>query len=229
LRATREAVSLFHGLAATPYDAALAIGRGLSREEIEREIRPDEIRRALQGLQSDGLLANATPTVQDVIATLLRAERPLSQAELADRAGRSPRSLREHLPRLETLGLVEATAQGYRLSLSFCTDTERHTTIFPRLVAEELTLARDVLYEAVALEEPPDEVWAIWTDLGADGIPDIETLCEYVAWASWALPVCRALAGQTAVESAPVATARFGAQIDHGQTSLQQSSRGGVA
>jgi len=226
LRATREAVSLFHGLAATPYDVALALGRGLSKEGIERDIRPSEVRRALQGLQSDGLLANAAPTVRDVVATLLRAARPLSQAELADRAGRSARSLRTHLPRLEALGLVEATGQGYRLCLSFCTDEERHATVLPRLVDEDLTLARDVLYDAVALEEPPDHVWRIWTDLGPGGVPDIDALSEHIAWASWAISACRALAAQAAVAETSVATARFGAQIS--QCSLQQSV-GGVS
>lgn len=226
LRATREAVSLFHGLAATPYDVALALGRGLSKEGIERDIRPSEVRRALQGLKSDGLLANAAPTVRDVVATLLRAARALSQAELADRAGRSARSLRTHLPRLEALGLVEATGQGYRLCLSFCTDEERHATVLPRLVDEDLTLARDVLYDAVALEEPPDHVWRIWTDLGPGGVPDIEALSEHIEWASWAISACRALAAQVAVAETSVATARFGAQIS--QCSLQQSV-GGVS
>jgi DNA-binding transcriptional ArsR family regulator len=229
LRATRDAVSLFHGLAATPYDAALALGQGLSREAIERDIRPSEVRRALQVLQADGLLANAAPTVRDVVAALLRADCPLSQAELAAQAGRSARSLRTHLPRLEALGLVKATPQGYRLKLSFCADTERHTAVSPRLVAEDLTLARDVLYDAVALEDPPDQVWALWTDLDPNGVPAIEDLREYVGWATWALPVCQALADQPAVASASVATVRFGADVDHGQASLQQSTGGGLA
>jgi DNA-binding transcriptional ArsR family regulator len=229
LRATREAVSLFHGFAATPYDVALALGRGLSREGLEREIRPDEVRRALQVLQSDGLLANAAPTVRDLVATLLRADQPLSQTEIADRSGRSPRSLRTHLPRLEALGLVETTAQGYRLCLSFCTDSERYIEAFPRLVDEDLTLARDVLYDAIALEDPPDRVWTIWTDLSPDGVPVIEDLRNYVEWADWAIPTCQALAAQTAVAGAAVATVRFGADVEAGQTSLQQSTGGAPA
>ncbi|WP_338740410.1 winged helix-turn-helix domain-containing protein [Haloplanus salilacus] len=228
LRATRDAVSLFHGLAATPYDAAVALGRGLSREAFERDIRTDEVRRALQALQSDGLLANASPTIRDVVATLLRADQPLTQSALADQAGRSTRSLRTHLPRLEALGLIEATGQGYRLCLSFCTDAERHADVLPRLVEDDLTLARDVLYDAVALDDPPDRVWDIWIDLGPDGVPDIDALRDHVAWAWWVIPTCQALADQEAVASASVATARFGAEVDHGQTSIQQST-GGVS
>ncbi|MFB6202471.1 MAG: winged helix-turn-helix domain-containing protein [Halorhabdus sp.] len=229
LRATQEAVSLFHGLASTPYDAAWALGRGLSREALEHDLRPDEVRRALRALKADGLLANASPTVRDVIAALLRADRPLTQSTLADHAGRSARSVRTHLPRLEALGLVEATEHGYRLQLSFCSRDERYTDILPQLVEEDLTFARDVLYDAIRLEDPPDKVWDIWIDLGTNGVPDIEELCDYADWVTWALPACRALAGQLEVASASVATVRFGAEIDSGQASLQQSAGGASA
>jgi biotin operon repressor len=208
---------------------ALALGRGLSREGIERDIRASEIRRALQVLQSDGLLANAAPTIRDVVATLLRAEQPLSQTEVADRTGRSTRSLRTHLPRLEALGLVEATAHGYRLRLSFCTDSERHTAVVPRLVDEDLLFARDVLYDAVALEDPPDRVWEVWTDLDPDGVPAVDDLLEHIEWVSWALPACQALAAQAAVAEASATTVRFGAELEHGQASLQQSMGGASA
>jgi len=228
LRATREAVSLFHGLAATPYDVAQALGRGLSREEFERDIRLDEVRRALRALQSEGLLANAPPTVRDAVSMLLQADQPLSQAALAERAGRSTRALRDHLPRLEALGFVEKTDHGYRLQLSFCTDEERHADILPRLVQERLTLARDLLYDAAALEDPPNAVWEAWTEVDDDdGVPDVDALRSHLSWVEWALPACRALADQAEVRDGAVATAQFGADIDIGQVSIQQS--GGAA
>jgi hypothetical protein len=79
-----------------------------------------------------------------------------------------------------------------------------------------------VLYDAVALEDPPDAFWSVWTDPETGCVPDVETLS--LDWVAWALPACRALAEQAEVATAAASMTRFGADIDHGQASLQQSA-----
>lgn len=116
--ATREAVSLLQAFTGSPYDAARAL-RGLGSEDLRREIHPDEVRLALSTLPADRVLPGGPPTVSKAVHALLTAEGPLTQTELAERAGISPRSVRNHAERLEAFALIEETADGYRLALPF--------------------------------------------------------------------------------------------------------------
>ena len=128
LDVTREAVSLLQGFTGSPHDAARALG-GLETEGLRREIHPDEIRLALSELTADRVLPDAPPTVSRALHALLTASEPLTQTELADRAGITTRSVRTHTPRLEAFGLIEEVAGGYRLIIPF--SGERHDTDAP--------------------------------------------------------------------------------------------------
>lgn len=118
LDVTREAVSLLQAYTGSPYDAARALQQ-LGREETPREIHPDEVRYALATLPADRILPDGPPTVSKAVHALLTATRPLTQSELAERAGVSTRSVRNHADRLEAFGLVDDTGDGYRLALPF--------------------------------------------------------------------------------------------------------------
>lgn len=232
LRATRETVSVVQALAATPYDAVDAIHQ-LGREDTPREIRVDEVRYALAHLDADRLLRGATPTPRAVIRALLTADRPLSTADLADRADVSTESLRQHLPRLEGMGLVATTDDGVRLQLSFHGDDERHADVLPWLVTDDLARPADALYDVAAaviddasrFGDPDDPVFGVWVN-PPDGVPDVDRLREPWPWLSWGLPLVRALCGDTDTEPEPTRV-RLGPQV--GQASLQASTAGGEA
>lgn len=133
---TPEAVSLLHGLARTPYDAAEAVSQ-LAPEESQRHIRIAEVRYALQQLDPNRLLrgySGHTTTPRKLLAALLEADAPLSKTALDEAAGVSADSRGEHLPDLVTAGLVVETDSGYRLQLAFDTEDERYTDRMPAYV-----------------------------------------------------------------------------------------------
>lgn len=218
LRPTREAVSLFQALTATPYDAVDAIAR-LDTEETPREIRVDEVRYAIAHLDADRLLGDATPTPRAVTAALLRADEPLSRADLAARAGVSTESLRQHLPKLVGLGLATETPEGIRLQLSFHTDDGRRRDVLPRPLTDDLAAPQDLLFDVAVATiddrerygDPADPVFGVWLDPPPDGAPDLEGLRETWDWVAWGLPVAGALCD---VSPATPSTVRFGAAPD---------------
>jgi hypothetical protein len=229
LTVTREAVSVLHGFARTPYDVADALAE-LAPETFEREIRVDEVRFALAHLDADRLLADAPPTVQAVTRALLAADEPLSRADLADRADVSTRSLRDHLPTLLAMDVVRETPEGYRLTLPFHTAAGRRRDVLPRLTTDDSLLARDVVYEALLARDAPLEVFEVWTDLPTDGVPDVDRLTEYdgLEWLSWALLLLRGLAGEDPPD-ADTREARFGASIEQRPLQTRTDAAGGVA
>lgn len=196
LQRTTEVVSVLDAFATTPYDVADALAQ-LSKESFERECRIDEARFALAHLDADRLLDGAPPTVQATVKALLAADASLSRAELADRAGVSTRSLRTHLPRLLAMDVVQETPEGYRLTLSFHTDTGRRRDVCPRLTTDESYLARDAVYEVLEATDAPPAVFDVWIDLPPDGVPDVDRLTERVEWLSWGLPLLRALSSES--------------------------------
>jgi hypothetical protein len=87
------------------------------------------------------------PTVRKTANALLTAMVPHTKSELASRADISTRSLRDHLPKLEALGLVEEVESGYRFTLPFETNEEREEEIPPALVTDATVAPPDMLYE----------------------------------------------------------------------------------
>jgi hypothetical protein len=160
LRPTRAVISLFAALAGTPYDVARAIHNLESETKApNRELRLDEVRFALSTLAAKRLLPEMSkPALSRTVQTLLVAETPLRQNELADRADVSARSIRKYVERLKAFDFIRETDDGWRFALPFHIDEERGKTILPWFVATadddqergQDTLIRDVLAEAVS-------------------------------------------------------------------------------
>jgi DNA-binding transcriptional ArsR family regulator len=230
---TREAVSLFDAVARTPYDVADAVAT-LGKEATRRDIRESEVRYALAHVDAERLLSRGTPpTARRLVRALLDAKRPLSRAALVDRADVSRRSTYTHLPRLEALGLVEETDDGYRLALAFATDDERYADRLPWFITDDHAFLRDVVYEA-ALDlvddvsragDSDDPVFGAWIDLPDDGVPDVSRVAEAWPWGDWILSTLRTLTATDDPPPTPSTTATFGAEIE--QTPLTTADRPG--
>ena len=197
LRPTREAISLLHALAGSPYAAARALQQ-LAGEDDHRELRPNELRHALGTLDPEQLLSDLPPTVGQIVYTLLTAERRLSQRELADRADVSTRTVRNYRDRLEALDLIRVDEIGYRLALSFQTATERRDPVVPTVLEESQTLldVADTLLEAFL----PSDRYGDPDDLLGGGLfwpPDLERLLDHPTVGPW----IRLAATLTATES----------------------------
>jgi len=73
-----------------------------------------------------------------MISTLLATNLSLSKTELAEpRKGISTQSVRNHLPTLVAMGLVDETEGQCRLNLSFTDEQERHKRILPSFMLTE--------------------------------------------------------------------------------------------
>jgi len=159
LEATAETTALLRALTGTPVDAARAVSQGLSTEGFHRELRLEEVRVALSTLDWRRILPGTGETVQKVVKTLLTATEPLSQRELADRAGVTEQSIRDNRGVLEALDLLRETADGWRLSLPFRTSEERWSGIKPELLeCSAMTTVTDVLWEIAEVLVPTDRL-----------------------------------------------------------------------
>jgi DNA-binding Lrp family transcriptional regulator len=123
LKATRGATSILYGLLGSIEDVAQAV-YALGSEGIERELELGELRYALSTLPADRLLPEiGKPAVSKMVKALLEAERAVSKAELAERAGVSKTSVGRHREKLEAFGLLDVeetdagSADAYRLRI----------------------------------------------------------------------------------------------------------------
>jgi len=190
LEATPKAVTLFSGLCRTPYDAAVAIGNGLSKETDRREIRISEVRLAVSSLPSNRLLEGATPGVRAMTKTLLGTDKPLTRTELADLADISTETVRRHLDVLLGSGMATENDGKIRLRIAFNTDNERHSDRVPSFMLDELAFGRDVVYEVfIEIDELTEEVMQVWTA----NCPEVDQLKESHSWVGWVLPLATAL------------------------------------
>lgn len=123
-------IAALHGFANDPYAVAEAMAKGLQREGLSREMYLDEVRTALASLRPiddadrdtfarDRLLRGQSKGPRSGVRILLRADQPISQAEIERRGGCSTQSWRNHRDALEAAGLVEETPEGWRLTLPF--------------------------------------------------------------------------------------------------------------
>ncbi|MFW6382983.1 MAG: hypothetical protein ACOCZD_02980, partial [Haloferacaceae archaeon] len=119
LRPTATATAVLAGVVADPWALAESIHWGLAYESPERDVRLDEIRKALATIDSARLLPEAAASARAGVAELARASEPLSQAELCRRAGISAQSWRNHRDGLVAADWVRETAGGWRLALPF--------------------------------------------------------------------------------------------------------------
>ena len=209
LTPTREAVATMTALTGNPYDAALALNKGLATEDKYpgRTIRADEVRVALRrGLDDSRILPDAAPSVGAIVSGLLTATEPISQTELAERADVSSRSIRTYAPTLEAIGLLSRTGAGYRLQISFGDEGE---TIVPDPITDTITNHVDLLTEAletiigVDVYDPEHPIGAaLWGDTPVDDL--LDTNPKLATWVHIAV----ALGGPDA--DAPGRVARFG-------------------
>ncbi|WP_165857914.1 winged helix-turn-helix domain-containing protein [Halonotius pteroides] len=147
---TPQAVSTLAGLCNSPFEVAEALNHLQSNED-RRSIDAREVRYALSQLGADDILRGTNSTPRKAVIALLNATEPLSQSELADRADVSERSLRDHLPDLLDLGLIDETPTGYRFNLSFNTGEERTNDRYPMYVVDP-DLRPDIHKAAKALK-----------------------------------------------------------------------------
>ena len=210
--ATREAVSLFDGFLATSYDVARAIHDGLEREGRRREIHVDEVRRALAHLDPDRLLANADvkPTMQKALSVLLGADRPLSGAEIAHRAGITPESFRKNREGFVLADLLREVPDGWRLSLSFADERYNRDVLpwffvddpdsQPHFSSLDLRVTRDVLCElSISIVDDParfgdsdDVLYRAFVGRPDGWARGLEGLCDEWPWFRSILPLVRA-------------------------------------
>jgi hypothetical protein len=166
---TRAATSMVAALTGTPYDAAKALHNlGSETKAPGRRIRLDEVRYVLSTLDTDRILpAMEKPALSKIVHTLLVAETPLVQSELAERAGVSARSIRTHTDHLAAFDFIRETDAGWRFVLPFRGDgehDERGDDVLPWFVAtsdkdgeqEQDSFVRDVLAVVVHDLLPPD-------------------------------------------------------------------------
>jgi DNA-binding transcriptional ArsR family regulator len=194
LRPTRETVSLLRLFTGNPYDVATALN-WLETEDVHRELRPSEVRYALSKLPVDRLLPHCSPGSRAIVKALLAVDEPLSTGDLADAAGVARSTISRNGEaagdRLQALGLLERTDEGWRLPIAFRIDEERHEEIVPWPVeGADRLFVRDVFYEA-AMElvddparwgDPGDPVCGCWTALTDEGLPDLRPLLEHWEW-----------------------------------------------
>jgi hypothetical protein len=161
------------------------------------------------------------PSVSAAVAALLSATEPLSQTELAERAGIHERSLRRHSDVLQALDVLRETEDGaLRLALPF-RESEKGERILPSPVAAEhcRRATQDAAFEAavtlIGLEEarslarPDSPLGAPFSGPPVELATDIDRLCDArPEWAPW-LRLAQRLAG---AETQPADTVQFGAE-----------------
>jgi len=219
LSVTREAVSLIHGLVSSPYAATDALNQ-LGKETATREIRTDELRYAFATLSPAKLLSDIPPTVGKILHALLNASERLTQTELADRAGVSTQSLRNHKATLTALDIVRVDDAAWRVSLSFSGSDERSSPVIPTVVSGEFIEAVDAIVDATLppgrYADPDDPVGKmLWHPPNPWGIPDKDPMLA---------PWIRLAAALTATESPEGDT-----RLSVGPTVDQTSLKGGQA
>lgn len=189
----RTAVSILTALARTPYAAARALNT-LQPEAVgngERDLGLDEVTYALAQLPADALLRDVSSTPRALLHGALQAARsgPATQSELCERGGCSPRSAREHLPRLVALGLLRETDAGYVLGLPSDVEDDRDALPWYALPSEErpddhrAASVVAVVQELAEQRLPPDRC------TGEDPVgqvlqwpPDLERVVEAWPW-----------------------------------------------
>ncbi|TKX74957.1 hypothetical protein EXE46_05960 [Halorubrum sp. GN11_10-6_MGM] len=245
LRLTPEATSVLHGLARTPFDVADAL-QYLAGDNDGRRVDAAEIRYALAQLDPGRLLRGIDgrrTTPRKLVSTLLEADRPISGADLDERADVSTRSRRDHLADLVEVGLVEETGRVYRLTLSFDAangaDAERYTDVWPALVADpemspSVHVAAKVLRVSREHHGPGDPVETVgWPYTGVSDPPDLRELSTSRPYLDDILPALWGIRERTeyvddpgvtpALSTAPL---RAGPSVD--QTALQDVSDEGA-
>jgi len=198
LTVSDEAVRTARALTGTPLDIARAITRGLSAEGQSRELRPDELRRALSLLPEERILPAQRPTVQAIVHTLLRCDEPVPTDILVEAANVTRQSVRNNRAGLVGLRLIEQTESGWRVCLSASYDDP---TEWPRSTGEMWSVL-DSLY-GLAMESLPISALSgghpIVDRLHRPGVPPLDELASSWELLDMWLDVVRAAEGTESV------------------------------
>ncbi len=204
LSLTRSAAALLAAFTDSVFRTAEALSGLATARDFERDISLDEVRFALSTLDPAALLPQLDTDGDDagrrnarskMVHALLLAQALLTTGELAERAGVSKQSIRNHRDDLEAIGLLEIDARGqgkatyYRLRLPF--RDERSARDVPRPLylpdgegEDGHSMVRYVVYhllEARGLGEEADADDAI--DAGLMGWPpDLRPAIERWPW-----------------------------------------------
>jgi len=198
LKPTPEAISTLAGVCNSPYEVATALN-WLQANDDRRTIDSREVRFALSQLDVDDILRGTSSTPRKALMALLNATKPLSQSELADRADVSERSLRDHLPDLLDLGVIDETPTGYRFRLAFDTAAERTDDRYPLYVVDP-EIRPEIHQAAKALKtarqhhfETPitDDEFPTWS--GQQACVDLRSIHDPEVWIREVLPLLWAI------------------------------------
>ena len=210
---TREAVTLFHALCASPYAATGAI-HWLESEARRRKVRLDEVRTALAQLAPERLVPEAPPSVSQIVAALLRHTRPLSQAELAEAADVSARSVRTYTAALAAFDVIRHTEAGWQFALP----TERGDAPAPAPVVTAHTAPQDWLCDLIVTIESPSRLAEPDVMAALTWPPDLPALRQALPRIAPWTPLAQALCGVST--AAPIGSATFGQPPETIQTTL---------
>ena len=148
LRVTRDIVSILHGVVDSPFSVAEALQQ-LAPEPEVREMDAVELRYALQQLTADDVFSEFTPNVAEIVMVLVDADCVLSQSELAERAGVSTQTVRNHADVLEAMGVVRRGpgGSGWRFAVSF--RSERGDGVMPTTCSQSVDAVVEAVVKAV--------------------------------------------------------------------------------
>ena len=106
IRMTEGAVSVLNTVVGSPFRVTRALS-GLCREPDVRNVESADLRFALQQLSADDVMSEAPRSVGKIMMTLLEATEPVTQSELAERAGVTGQTIRNRSDELTETGLVQ--------------------------------------------------------------------------------------------------------------------------
>jgi hypothetical protein len=180
LRLTRSASALLAAFTDSVFSTAEALSGLATARDFERDISLDEVRFALSTLTPTAILLNLDTDGDDarrknarskIVHALLVAQETLTTGDVAERAGVSNQSIRNHRDALAAIGLLEIDARGvgkatyYRLTLPF--RDERGDRDAPRPLflpdgegEESMYGVRDVVHELLEARGLLDEASA---------------------------------------------------------------------
>ena len=229
LRLGSDTVALLAAFTGSPYDVAHAL-HWLSRESGRRAVRPDEVRYALAQLPIDRIVPHESIGARRLVATLLRADQPLSTTALSNQpTGPSAPTIRRVGDRLKAFGLVTHTDEGnWTLSVpQNRSETSRPaicTADYPREILQSFaTDARTHSLSDLSAPPPVEET----VSLLPCGLPDLRPILETWPWLRAWMPYIEITTGGQAPDQTYCRTERI---ATHGtppeQSSLQQATAG---
>jgi hypothetical protein len=252
LTLTRSAAALLAAFTDSVFRTAEALSGLATARSFDRDISLDEVRFALSTLDPTALLPHLDTDGDDagtknarskIVHALLVAQEPLTTGDVAERAGVSTQSIRNHRDALEAVGLVEIDARGvgkatyYRLTLPFRDERGERDAPRPLFLPdgegeESMHNVRDVVHELLEACGLLDEASA--DDAIDEGLmgwpPDLRPAVDRWPWLRPWIDTISWLFGQEGggslagpsewIDGPFEVTARFGAEPETSQAHL---------